>query len=66
MDKKITNYIKLLVLSLIPIFIGPLLIHFGSLKETYMLSVLGVIVCLCSIVMIFISLFGIITELFKK
>ena len=66
MNKKISNYIKILVLSLAPIFIGPVLIHFGSIKETYLLSVLGVIICLTAIVMIFISLFGIINELFKK
>tara|TARA_B100000963_G_scaffold9497_1_gene7460 strand:- start:1143 stop:1343 length:201 start_codon:yes stop_codon:yes gene_type:complete len=66
MNKKIANYIKLLVSSLIPIFIGPILIHFGRIKETYTLTILGVIVCICAVVMIFMSLFGIITELFKK
>ena len=66
MNKKITDYIKLLISSLIPIFIGPILIHFGGLKETYDLTILGVIVCISAVVMIFMSLFGIINELFKK
>ena len=66
MNKKIANKIKLLISSLIPIFIGPILIHFGGLKETYILTILGVIVCICAILMIFISLFGVINELFKK
>ena len=66
MNKKIANYIKLLISSLIPIFIGPILIHFGRLKETYVLIILGVIVCISAVVMIFMSLFGIINELFKK
>ena len=66
MNKKIANHIKLLISSLIPIFIGPILIHFGGTKETYTLIILGVIVCICAVVMIFMSLFGIITELFKK
>ena len=66
MKKKITDHIKLLISSLIPIFIGPVLIHFGGIKETYTLIILGVIVCICAVVMIFMSLFGIITELFKK
>ncbi len=66
MNKKIANKIKLLISSLIPIFIGPILIHFGGLKETYILTILGVIVCISAVVMIFMSLFGIINELFKK
>ena len=66
MNKKIANHIKLLILSLIPIFVGPILIHFGGLKETYVLTILGVIVCISAIAMIFMSLFGIINELFKK
>jgi hypothetical protein len=66
MNKKIANHIKLLISSLIPIFIGPILIHFGQIKETYILTIFGVIVCICAILMIFISLFGIINELFKK
>tara|TARA_B100000941_G_C28425708_1_gene511344 strand:- start:841 stop:1041 length:201 start_codon:yes stop_codon:yes gene_type:complete len=66
MNKKIANHIKLLISSLIPIFIGPILIHFGGIKETYILTILGVIVCMCAIAMIFMSLFGIINELFKK
>ncbi len=66
MNKKIANHIKLLILSLIPIFIGPILIHFGRIKETYILTIFGVIVCICAILMIFVSLFGIINELFKK
>jgi len=66
MNKKIANHIKLLISSLIPIFIGPILIHFGGIKETYTLTILGIIVCICAVVMIFMSLFGIITELFKK
>ena len=66
MNKKIANHIKLLILSLIPIFVGPILIHFGGLKNTYILTILGVIVCVSAVAMIFISLFGIINELFKK
>ena len=66
MNKRISNYLKLLVISLIPIFIGPILIHFGNLKGKYLITILGIIVCLAAIVMIFISLFGTINELFKK
>ena len=66
MNRIIAKHLKLLILSLIPIFIGPILIHFGALKETYILTILGVIVCICAMLMIFISLFGIISELFKK
>ena len=66
MNKKIANHIKLLISSLIPIFVGPMLIHFGGLGETYILTILGVIVCVCAVVIIFMSLFGIINELFKK
>ncbi len=66
MNKKIANQIKLLISSLIPIFVGPILIHFGGIKETYSLTILGVIICICSVLMIFMSLFGIINELFKK
>lgn len=66
MNKNITNHIKLLISSLIPIFVGPILIHFGGLKETYILTILGVIVCVSAVAMIFMSLFGIINELFKK
>ena len=66
MNKKIANHIKLLTSSLIPIFVGPILIHFGGLKKTYILTILGVIVCVSAVAMIFMSLFGIINELFKK
>ena len=66
MNKNIINHIKLLISSLIPIFVGPVLIHFGGLKETYVLTILGVIVCISAVAMIFMSLFGIINELFKK
>ena len=66
MNKKIANHIKLLISSLIPIFIGPILIHFGGIKGAYSLTILGVLVCICAVVMIFMSLFGIITELFEK
>ena len=66
MNKKIANHIKLLISSLIPIFVGPILIHFGGLKKTYILTILGIIVCVSAVAMIFISLFGIINELFKK
>ena len=66
MNKNIINHIKLLISSLIPIFIGPILIHFGGLKNTYILTILGVIVCVSAVAMIFMSLFGIINELFKK
>jgi len=66
MNKKIANHIKLLISSLIPIFVGPILIHFGGLKGIYILTILGVIVCISAVAMIFMSLFGIINELFKK
>ena len=66
MNKKIANHIKLLISSLVPIFVGPILIHFGGLKETYVLTILGVIDCISAVAMIFMSLFGIINELFKK
>tara|TARA_B100002051_G_scaffold23908_1_gene18643 strand:- start:132 stop:332 length:201 start_codon:yes stop_codon:yes gene_type:complete len=66
MNKKIANHIKLLISSSIPIFTGPILIHFGGIKETYTLTILGIIVCICAVIMIFLSLFGVITELFKK
>ena len=66
MNKNIANHIKLLISSLIPIFMGPILIHFGGIKETYTFTILGVIICISAVVMIFMSLFGIITELFKK
>ena len=66
MNKNIANHIKLLISSLIPIFVGPILIHFGGLKNTYILTILGVIVCVSAVAMIFMSLFGIINELFKK
>ena len=66
MNKNIANHIKLLISSLIPIFVGPILIHFGGLKKTYILTILGVIVCVSAVAMIFMSLFGIINELFKK
>ena len=66
MNKKISNHIKLLIFYFIPIFIGPILIHFGGIKESYTLTILGVIVCVSAVIMIFMSLFGIINELFKK
>ena len=66
MNKNIANHIKLLISSLIPIFVGPILIHFGGLNNTYILTILGVIVCVSAVAMIFMSLFGIINELFKK
>ena len=66
MNKIIARNLKLLILSLIPTFIGPILVHFGGLRKTYILTFLGVIVCISAIVMIFTSLFGIINELFKK
>ncbi len=66
MNKNIVNHIKLLISSLIPIFIGPILIYFGRIQEAYILIILGVIICICALLMIFMSLFRIITELFKK
>ena len=66
MNKKISNNIRLLVFSLLPIFVGPILIHFGALKEKYLTTALGVIICVIAIILIFISIFGIINELFKK
>ena len=41
-------------------------IQIGGLKKTYILTILGVIVCVSAVAMIFMSLFGIINELFKK
>ena len=65
MNKKIVNYIKLLISSLAPIFIGSILIHLGWPNEIFTLIILGNILYICALVMIVISLFGIINELFK-
>ena len=66
MNKTISKYIQLLVISFIPIFVGPVIIHLGGSNEKYLIVSLGVIVCIIAIIMIFISIFGIINELFKK
>ena len=63
---KIVKAIRILISSLIPIFFGPLMIHLGQIKDNYLLIILGGFICLIAIAMIFISLFGIINELFKK
>ena len=65
MNKKIVNHIKLLISSLAPIFIGSILIHLGWPNEIFTLIILGNILYICSLVMIAISLFGLINELFK-
>ena len=65
MNKKIFNHIKLLILSLAPIVIGSILIHLGYPKEIFTLIILGIILHISALVMIVISLFGIINELFK-
>ena len=65
MNKKIFNHIKLLILSLAPIVIGSILIHLGYPKEIFTLIILGIILYISALVMIVISLFGIINELFK-
>ena len=65
MNKKIVNHIKLLISSLAPIFIGSILIHLGWPNEIFTLIILGNILYICSLLMIAISLFGLINELFK-
>ena len=65
MNKKIFNHIKLLISSLAPIFIGSILIHLGWPNEIFTLIILGNILYICALVMIAISLFGLINELFK-
>ena len=65
MNKKIINHIKLLISSLAPIFIGSILIHLGWPNEIFTLIILGNILYICALVMIVISLFGLINELFK-
>ena len=65
MNKKIVNYIKLLISSLAPIFIGSILIHLGWPNEIFTLIILGNILYICALVMIVISLFGIINALFE-
>ena len=63
---KIAKGLRILIFSLIPIFFGPLMIHLGQIKGNHLIIILGVFVCVIAIAMIFISLFGIINELFKK
>lgn len=65
-NKKILNKIKLLILSFLPIFLGPILIHLGGQNKSYLIIFFGVFLCLIAIILIFISLFGIINEIFKK
>ena len=65
MNQKIVNHIKLLISSLAPIFIGSILIHLGWPNEIFTLIILGNILYICALVMIAISLFGLINELFK-
>jgi len=65
-NKNISKGIKILIASFIPILFGPFSIHLGQLKNNYILIILGVGLCFIAIVMIFMSLFGIINELFKK
>ena len=63
---KIIKGIRILISSLVPIFFGPLMIHLGQIKDNHLIIILGVLICVIAIAMIFISLFGIINELFKK
>ena len=63
---KIVRGVRILISSLIPIFFGPLMSHLGQIKDNHLIIILGVFVCVIAIAMIFISLFGIINELFKK
>ena len=63
---KIVRGLRILISSLIPIFFGPLMIHLGQIKDNHLIIILGVFICVIAILMIFISLFGIINELFKK
>ena len=63
---RIAKGFKILISSLIPIFMGPFMIHLGQLKKNYFLIIIGVIICVIAIVLIFTSLFRIINELFQK
>ncbi len=65
-SKNFSKNIKLLVLSFIPIFIGPVFIHLGGIKDSIFLVIMGIFFCVIAISMIFTSLFRIISELFKK
>ena len=65
-NKKILNKIKLLILSFLPIFLGPILIHLGGQNNSYLKIFFGIFLCVIAVILIFISLFGIINEIFKK
>ena len=65
-SKNFSKNIKLLLLSFIPIFIGPVFIHLGGINDAIFLVICGISFCVIAISMIFTSLFKIITELFKK
>ena len=65
-SKNFNRNIKLLALSFVPIFIGPIFIHLGGINDSIFLIILGIFFCVIAISMIFTSLFRIISELFKK
>ena len=65
-SKNFSKNIKLLLLSFIPIFIGPVFIHLGGINDSIFLIFCGISFCVIAISMIFTSLFKIISELFKK
>jgi len=65
-SKNFSKNIKLLLLSFIPIFIGPVFIHLGGINDSIFLVISGISFCVIAISMIFTSIFRIISELFKK
>ncbi len=65
-SKNFSKNIKLLLLSFIPIFIGPIFIHLGGINDSIFIVICGISFCVIAISMIFTSLFKIISELFKK
>ena len=65
-NKKILGKIKLLILSFLPIFLGPILIHLGGQNNSYLIIFFGIFLSVIAITLIFISIFGIINEIFKK
>lgn len=67
--KEIKDGIINLVCSLLPIIIGPVLIHVGYSKYQIYLNIytlIGVLFCLIAIFLIFHGIFKIINALFKK
>ena len=65
-SKNFSKNIKLLLMSFIPIFIGPIFIHLGGINDSIFLIITGIFFCVIAISMIFTSIFRTITELFKK